>query len=296
MQLHRLEMVGIGPFVEPVQIDFDRLSTSGIFLMEGPTGAGKSTLIDAIVFALYGDVAGRASSAERMATMVAPRDVTPSVELEFSTSHGMFRIQRTPKHERSKRRGSGTTTEPASGKLWRLVSPDTPESGEIVSTRLDEIGAEIADIIGLSREQFVQTVVLPQGEFATFLRADAEHRRALLQRLFGTEVYDRTLERLVEMRRLARQQQAAAATTVLGSVRSYCGAAGLSRDDEDALTDLLENDPDQLLVAVQQQLDALATAAKAAEAHLTTATQRATEARAAVAESQRRERAKQRVI
>ena len=226
MQLHRLHLTAIGPFAEPVEVDLDRLSASGIFLLEGPTGAGKSTLIDAIVFALYGDVAGHASSSERIASAVAPAGVTPSVELDFSTSHGMFRVQRTPKHERRKRRGNGTTVENASAKLWRLVSPGADSVGEPVSTRIDEIGAEIVDIVGLSRDQFVRPVVLPQGEFTTFLRADAEHRRELLQRLFGTRCYDRAVDRLVELRRVARQQRASAATAVLGAVRAYGGALG----------------------------------------------------------------------
>ncbi|MFL6182943.1 MAG: SbcC/MukB-like Walker B domain-containing protein, partial [Actinomycetes bacterium] len=245
---------------------------------------------------LYGDVAGNASSSDRIASAVAPAGVTPSVELDFSTSHGMFRVQRTPKHERGKRRGNGTTIEHASAKLWRLVSPDADSVGEPVSTRIDEIGAEIVDIVGLSRDQFVQTVVLPQGEFATFLRADAEHRRELLQRLFGTEVYDRTVDRLVEQRRVARQQRASAATSVLGAVRAYGGASGASAEDEDALVALLETDSEQLLVVMQQQLDAIAAAASVAKASAVEQARLATNARAELVQLQTRDRAKRRVI
>jgi exonuclease SbcC len=227
---------------------------------------------------------------------VAPDDVTPSVELDFSTSHGMFRIRRTPKHARRKRRGSGTTIENASGCLWRLVSPDAAAVGEPVATRLDEIGAEVLDIVGLSREQFVQTVVLPQGEFATFLHADAEHRRSLLQKLFGTEVYDRTVDRLVEQRRSAHQQRAAAATAVLGSVSAYCGAAGLPREEEESLIDRVGHDPDGALAAVQQQLDAIAAAASAAASAACEASERADRARAHDAELCRRQSARHRVL
>jgi exonuclease SbcC len=296
MQLHRLRLEAIGPFSDPVDIDFDRLSASGIFLLEGPTGAGKSTLIDAIVFALFGDVAARASSSERIASAVAPDGVTPWVELDFSTTHGRFRLRRTPKHARRKRRGTGTTVVPASAKLWRLVSADSTTPGEPVSTRIDEIGAEVVDIVGLSREQFVQTVVLPQGEFATFLRADAEHRRSLLQRLFGTEIYDRTLERLGEQRRLARQQRTAAATAVLGSIRAYGGASGASASDEDELVELATADPDQLLVVIQQQLDELSSRLLAATATTRQQTQAAETARTAFTRAQSRERARRRVL
>ena len=296
MQLHRLRLSAIGPFAEPAEIDLDRLSASGIFLLEGPTGAGKSTLIDAIVFALYGDVAGKTSSSERIASAVAPDGLTPTVELDFSTSHGRFRVRRTPKHARRKRRGSGTTIENASGTLWRLVSPESEAVGEPISTRLDEIGAEILDIVGLSREQFVQTVVLPQGEFATFLRADAEHRRALLQKLFGTEVYDRTVDRLVELRRAAHQQRAAAATALLGSVSAYCGATGLSGDDEGALVEQVENDPDAALATIHEQLDAMFAATTSAEALVRAASELSEQARQRDTEGRSREAARRRVL
>ncbi|MGB2839599.1 MAG: SMC family ATPase, partial [Actinomycetes bacterium] len=212
MQLHRLTLCAIGPFAGVCDVDVERLSASGLFLLEGPTGAGKSTLIDAIVFALYGDVAGRSSSADRMHSDVADAETTPFVELDFSTANGMYRIRRTPKHERAKRRGEGMTTENASAKLWRLLSPDeSAEGAEPMSTRIEEVGAEISRIVGLNHEQFVQTVVLPQGEFATFLRAAPEVRRELLQKLFGTEIYDAVLDRLVEQRKVAKQQRADAA-------------------------------------------------------------------------------------
>ncbi len=296
MRLHRLKLSAIGPFADPVDIDFDTVSASGLFLLEGPTGAGKSTLIDAIVFALYGEVAGRASSNERIASAVATNGATPSVELDFSTSHGLFRVQRTPKHERGKRRGTGTTTQNASAKLWRLISPESGDAGEPVSTRIDEIADEITDIVGLSREQFVQTVVLPQGEFATFLRADAEHRRALLQRLFGTEVYDRTVERLAEMRRDARQRRTDASHAVQGSLRAYCGAAGAGADDERVLDELLQDDPDQLVVAIQQQIDVVRAEAGGAADAVAAATVAATKARADLTQRQRQHEARERVI
>ncbi|MCZ3387105.1 MAG: SMC family ATPase [Actinomycetia bacterium] len=237
MQLHRLTLEAIGPFAERCEVDVEQLGASGLFLLEGPTGAGKSTLIDAIVFALYGAVAGRASSADRMHSDVADADVTPFVELDFSTAHGMYRIRRTPKHERAKRRGDGTTTENASAKLWRLASPGagTTDLGEPISTRLDEVGGEVTRIVGLTQEQFVQTVVLPQGEFATFLQSTPEVRRALLQRLFGTEIYDMVLDRLIEHRKAAKQAKADALAAIGGSIRGYCGAAGLDADAEAVL-------------------------------------------------------------
>lgn len=296
MRLHRLSLAAIGPFADPVEVDLDTVSASGLFLLEGPTGAGKSTLIDAIVFALYGDVAAQASSTDRMASAVAAPGVTPEVELDFSTSHGLFRIQRTPKHERRKRRGTGTTTQQASAKLWRLISPTADDAGEPVSTRIDEIGAEIVDIVGLSREQFVQTVVLPQGEFATFLRSDAEHRRALLQRLFGTDVYERTVTRLVEQRRVARQQRSDATAAVHGSVRAYCGAAALDDEQESALLDALDNDPAHVLVMIGEHLDTWRADEAAADVAARAASVAAEQARTDLERCQRQERVRARLV
>ena len=293
MQLHRLTLCAIGPFAGVCDVDVERLSASGLFLLEGPTGAGKSTLIDAIVFALYGDVAGRSSSADRMHSDVADAETTPFVELDFSTANGMYRIRRTPKHERAKRRGEGMTTENASAKLWRLLSPDeSAEGAEPMSTRIEEVGAEINRIVGLTHEQFVQTVVLPQGEFATFLRAAPEVRRELLQKLFGTEIYDAVLDRLVEQRKVAKQQRADAANDVSASVSAYCGAAGLDDAAEAALAgregDALVDEVAGRLSRLSAEVESTVAAAKAAESA-------AQQARERLVERRSRERSRLRV-
>ena len=295
MQLHRLTLCAIGPFAQTCEVDVERLGASGLFLLEGPTGAGKSTLIDAIVFALYGDVAGRTSSADRMHSDVAGPDVTPFVELDFSTAHGMYRIRRTPKHERAKRRGEGMTTENASAKLWLLASPgaSSTDLGEPISTRLDEVGGEVTRIVGLTQEQFVQTVVLPQGEFATFLRSAPEVRRELLQRLFGTEIYDTVLERLVDQRRAARQSRVAAAGAVAGAIRAYCGAAGL---DEEAEAALVEKPAEGLGEATAEQIDQLGREVETAATAAASATSIVEEARKRATDCLARERARRRVV
>ncbi len=293
MQLHRLTLCAIGPFAGVCDVDVERLSASGLFLLEGPTGAGKSTLIDAIVFALYGDVAGRSSSADRMHSDVADAETTPFVELDFSTANGMYRIRRTPKHERAKRRGEGMTTENASAKLWRLLSPDeSAEGAEPMSTRIEEVGAEISRIVGLTHEQFVQTVVLPQGEFATFLRAAPEVRRELLQKLFGTEIYDAVLDRLVEQRKVAKQQRADAANEVSASVSAYCGAAGL---DDAAEVALAGREGDALVAEVAGQLSRLSGEVESAVAAAKAAESAAEQARERLVGRRARERSRLRV-
>ena len=204
MHLHTLTFQAIGPFDGTHMIDFSRLGASGLFLVEGPTGAGKSTIIDAIVFALYGGLAGEDASKQRLHSHHAAVGVEPFVDLTFSTQAGDYRIRRSPAHDRPKRAGTGTTTQNENAKLSRLASLDAPDMGQEISTRAQEIGPEIKRLIGLDKQQFLQTVVLPQGEFAKFLRSTGEERKDLLRTIFRTDVYEEVTEQLKAMRIAAR--------------------------------------------------------------------------------------------
>jgi exonuclease SbcC len=232
MHLHRLTFQAVGPFPGRHTVDLAELGAGGIFLLEGPTGAGKSTLIDMIVFALYGKVASREASEDRLRSGHAGPDVESFVDLVLETSAGVYRVRRTPAYQRPKQRGSGTTTQQAGVRLWRLASPDAPDSGELLSSRLDEAGLELQRIVGLDREQFVQTVVLPQGEFAGFLRAKPEDRRGLLQKVFGTGVYEQVQVRLERMRAEVNRDVEDALGRVRQATAAFAGSAGL--DEEDA--------------------------------------------------------------
>src|SRR5512140_1035761 len=125
MHLRSMIVQAIGPFAGRYAIDFEELGASGLFLLEGPTGAGKSTLIDAIVFALYGKVASDEASDDRLRSAHAAPGDESVVDLVFEVPSGVFRIRRTPQYERPKRRGEGTTTQQASARLWRLPA-DVP--------------------------------------------------------------------------------------------------------------------------------------------------------------------------
>ena len=233
MILHRLTLCAVGPYAGEHTVDFAALGASGIFLLEGPTGAGKSTVIDAIVFALYGGLAGEGASIDRLRSHHAPPGVEPFVELVFETAAGVHRVRRTPKWQRPKSRGTGTTTANATASLSRLTSPDAV-GGEPVSTSTQEVGGEIARILGLTRQQFVQTVVLPQGEFAAFLRSTGEQRRLMLQSLFGTEIYEQTTAQLVEGRRAAHAAVSAADRAVELGVARLREAVGVGGDEASA--------------------------------------------------------------
>lgn len=214
MRLHHLEVSAFGPFTGTVEVDFDQLSEAGLFLLSGATGAGKTSVLDAVCFALYGDVPGDRSVAKRLRSDRAPAEVPTRVVLEATLAQRRFRITRSPSWERPKRRGAGTTTQQASVVLMEQVG----EEWRTLTTRLDEAGHLVSDLLGMTLTQFVQVAMLPQGRFQAFLRSSAEERKRLLERLFRTERFadvERWLrERRVELRRRSEELNAGVAEVV----------------------------------------------------------------------------------
>jgi exonuclease SbcC len=276
MRLHWLSMTAIGPFADRTELDLSRFGDSGLFLIEGPTGAGKSTVLDSITFALYGRLAQSTGEPERLKSHHAPPGTEPVVELVFETQSGLYRVRRTPSYERRKKRGSGTTPAHMTVKLWRLSSAGDLTGGELLSNNLGDVEDEITRAVGLSHAQFVQTVLLPQGEFASFLRAETSVKRALLQRLFGTEQIARTQDRLIEGRRSAEQSRADAAETIRRAGHGYAGAVGLSVESTAKLAELAEaGDRAGLLAALERIEATLRTAeAEAEQLHAAASTDR----------------------
>jgi DNA repair protein SbcC/Rad50 len=223
MRLHSLELQAFGPYATAQQVDFDRLARSGLFLLEGPTGAGKTTILDAITFALYGGLAGDDSGADRLHSDFAAPDVEPSVTLEFSLRGIRYRISRVPEHQRLKRRGQGFTTQPAQVHLQRLDDG----SWVSLSSNKAEAGDQVTEIVGLNRAQFTQVMLLPQGEFAKFLRCDDDARRIVLTRLFGTQLYDRITAELERRRSEAARARQVAQDSIQTAVSAAAEAAGL---------------------------------------------------------------------
>ncbi|MGH8827659.1 MAG: AAA family ATPase, partial [Jiangellaceae bacterium] len=210
--------------------------------LDGPTGAGKSTIIDAIVFALYGQVAGGQSSKHRLVSDHRDPAVEPFVDLIFETDAGNYRVRRSPEYERPARRsgGSSTVTQQATVTLWKGTSPAGLD-GDPVSTRVGEADLEIRTAIGLSREQFVRTVVLPQGEFARFLQAKIDERRDILQSIFGTEHYEQVQAELKRRRIAARHQCDEADRALRAAAGSFADAAGLDADATAQATALVDD-------------------------------------------------------
>lgn len=201
MRLHRLTLTAFGPFAGSQSVDFDELSAAGLFLLHGATGAGKTSVLDGVCFALYGGVPGGRPAARLRSDHADPETLT-EVVLELTVGGRRLEITRRPEQLRPKKRGSGMTPEKAvtllrehTGGAWRALSKSHQEAGE-----------ELLRLIGMSREQFCQVVLLPQGEFAGFLRAGAAERAALLGRLFDTSRFKAVEDWLKDRRRAAEQR------------------------------------------------------------------------------------------
>ena len=176
-------MTAFGPFAGTETVSFDELEKAGLFLLTGPTGSGKTTILDAICFALYGKVPRSGNSAPNVASHHRELDTTPSVELEVTIQGRRLKIRRSPSHERPAKRGDGTTTAAQEGVLEEISGADST----VISAKWSEVNSAIEERIGMNAEQFSQVVMLPQGDFARFLKANVNERRALLERLFPTQ-------------------------------------------------------------------------------------------------------------
>lgn len=195
MRFHSLEVQAIGPYADKQTLNFDDVSGAqdGVFLIEGPTGSGKSSILDAITFALYGNTDEDRGGLR--STAASPEDES-FVELVFSVAGKKYKVRRTPSYQRPKKRGDGMTTANPTVQLFRWGQG----TWSAVSSQIQEVGAEVSEIIGLTREQFSQVAVLPQGRFARFLQAKEDDRKKVLETLFDVQIYADVEARLIKAR------------------------------------------------------------------------------------------------
>ncbi|RLV65198.1 exonuclease [Streptomyces sp. CBMAI 2042] len=224
MRLHRLTLTAFGPFGATQEVDFDALSSAGLFLLHGPTGAGKTSVLDAVCYALYGAVPGaRQSPGATLRSDHAPADLPTEVTLELTVGGRRLEVTRSPAQPRPKKKGDGFTTEKAQS---RLRERDSKGDWQGLSKSHQEIGEELAQLIGMSRDQFCQVVLLPQGDFARFLRSDAEARGKLLGKLFDTRRFAAVEERLAELRRAAEARVKSGDEQILALAQRIAQAGG----------------------------------------------------------------------
>ena len=187
MRIHALEITGIGPFRDKQVINFDELTASGLFLIDGPTATGKTTIIDSITYALFSTLSGEESAKDRMRSDYSEGSERSQIVLIFSVNGIRHKITRGISYSFTKTNGTGETKRAATQSLVRF---DTNGEQDFSLTHATEIGSYLTDLLHLNAQQFRQLVVLAQGEFAALLRMNPSDRlkalRDLLRRSVGT--------------------------------------------------------------------------------------------------------------
>ncbi|MEB8433875.1 SMC family ATPase [Cocleimonas sp. KMM 6892] len=191
----KLSMTAFGPFINTEVIDFEALGENPLFLINGTTGSGKTTILDAICFALYGQTTGKEREAMQMRCDFAPDDLLTEVEFVFELGGELYQIKRVPEQERAKAKGEGTTKQAASAELNRL-DKDRKIAQNLVARKVSDATQMIEQLTGLQVDQFRQVMVLPQGQFRQLLMADSKDREKIFSQLFETHVYKRIEDKL----------------------------------------------------------------------------------------------------
>lgn len=261
MRPERLVMRAFGPYAAEEIIDFSALGAHPRFLIHGPTGAGKSTILDGICFALYGEASGDDRPPTMMRSDHADPEALTEVTLDFSIGAERYRVARVPEQERPKRRGEGTTVLRSTATMWRRTQAEGVEDeGSVVAHQWNKVTQAVEELLGFRADQFRQVVILPQGQFRRLLTARSADRQAIMETLFQTEIYRRIEEQLKgNSRKITRRLE-----TLRDQRHIILESAGVSagRDLEHLLIDARRD-----IVALEARrldLDAAAAAARRA--------------------------------
>ena len=254
----KLTISAFGPYAGRTEIPMEQLGKNGLYLITGDTGSGKTTIFDAITFALYGEASGDNKQASMLRTKFADPSVPTFVDMVFELGDQQYRIYRNPEYERQALRGSKTTTQNACAELYY---PD----GHVV-TKVKEVNAAVISLLGLDKEQFKQIVMLAQGNFQKLLFANTTDRQMIFREIFNTTPY------YVLQRRLKNEKISFASQRKLlnESIRQFVN--GIMYEEEDEASDIFERGKegkasiaeilsglDQTITAKKEQLDALET-------------------------------------
>ncbi|MBQ9429476.1 MAG: SMC family ATPase [Clostridia bacterium] len=223
MRPEKLTMSAFGPYAGKVTLDLTKLGQSGIYLITGDTGAGKTTIFDAITFALFGEASGQNRSPSMFRSKYAKPDMPTEVELEFTYGDKRYFIKRNPDYERPKSRGEGVTKENANAELHY---PD----GRVV-TKVREVNNAVVEILGINRDQFTQIAMIAQGDFLKLLLASTDDRKKIFQKLFKTQNYAILQDRLKEETSKLESRYG----EIKNSIRQYVGGIVCGDDAMEAL-------------------------------------------------------------
>ena len=244
MQLKKLTLQAFGPFKDKVVIDFENKKIDkGLLLISGDTGAGKTTIFDAICYALYGQTSGETRTANSLRSDWASPDIDTFVELEFYYKNKLYQVRRSPEYNRKRKNGDGETRQAPTAEINL--------DGRII-TKVTDVTKEIEKLIGLDYKQFRQVAMLSQGEFTKFLLASSEEKTTIFRKIFGTEFYD-ILQTKLKANMLSKKTDIERIKdkidTEKKNLESIIDVFGLSNDETiKTLNDKIKEDNDTVLL------------------------------------------------
>lgn len=244
MILHNLEFEAFMAYPKRQEINFDTLNNAGVFLLNGPTGAGKTTILDAICYALYGETSSDRESAKLHSTYAAHSGTKPRVLLDVTLHGKRLRIDRTPAYNKPITRGArkGQMREESAKATLAELAPGADPADEKawtpISSSVAEVNRAIAECTHLTKEQFLKVVLLPQGQFAQFLKSKPKERKELLKKMFPVEHYEQLFDALLEESKKAQQDVAQDENTQ----RGYLERARVEMLALQALLDAVDTD------------------------------------------------------
>jgi DNA repair protein SbcC/Rad50 len=189
----KLKMQAFGPYADVELIDFTELGNRTMFVISGKTGSGKTTIFDAISYAIYGKASGEDRNGPELRSQFAKEDLPTEVSLDFSLRNKVYSITRSPQQPKKKEKGEGYTTLPAKAELYIW---DAQGEKKLIATKINDVEEKIKEIMLIDSNQFRQILMIPQGEFRKLLTSDSKDKEAILQRLFHTQIYKMVEEKL----------------------------------------------------------------------------------------------------
>ena len=241
----KLTMQAFGPYAGTQIVDFAELLDNNLFLIAGPTGSGKTTILDAMAYALYGETSGGGRSGEEMRSHHAELACATVVTFDFELGNRHYRVTRRPGQNRPRKRGEGTTWDNTSATLWDRSGEEEDGDGHVLADGNRSVTGQCKVLLGFSVEQFRQIVTLPQGRFREFLDADSATREAILEKLFQTQRYRKLQDRFKSLFSRSRADLAKNRTSrqaVLGTLGKESveeletGIKELQAEEKDAVT------------------------------------------------------------
>jgi SMC domain protein len=261
MILHNLEFEAFMAYPKRQEINFDTLNNAGVFLLNGPTGAGKTTILDAICYALYGETSSDRESAKLHSTYAAHSGTKPRVLLDVTLHGKRLRIDRTPAYNKPITRGArkGQMREESAKATLAELAPGADPADEKawtpISSSVAEVNRTIAERTHLTKEQFLKVVLLPQGQFAQFLKSKPKERKELLKKMFPVEHYEQLFDALLEESKKAQQDVAQDENTQ----RGYLERARAEMLALQALLDAVDSDAEEAAEAGEETSENLTT-------------------------------------